>query len=466
MRIAIVHQYYIPDLSAVAHLIASLAEHRAQLGDQVTVVTSGGACVPGSITVHEDSQNVPLGPQGDSQLFRPETGRKTSQSPARQRSPESVPASRCDRANPRVYRLWTPRLGKRTLARRALDYASFYALAAVRMLSLPRQDVVVLLTTPPWIGWTGVLHRLIHRRTKLLLWNMDCYPEAAVQSGLLRSDGLADRVLQVLNRSLLGHMDHVVCLDTAMVELLDAHYGIFRRSIPVTVIPNWEPLALFPKKAAAETWPEADRLGLSGRFVVLYLGNAGFGHRFETVLAAAERLRNEPVTFLFVGGGKQFAWLEAEKRRRRLESIVLHGYVRKEQTSSVMATANCALITLRDEMLGVMSPSKLHGNLAAGLPVLYVGPAKSNVDEAVRRFDCGVSLRHGDVEGLVRFVHRCIHEPGEYAAMRRRARQAFEQAYCDAVNLPRFDAILDGLVAGDGKVGITESPAEAARQAA
>ena len=32
-----------------------------------------------------------------------------------------------------------------------------------------------------------------------------------------------------------------------------------------------------------------------------------------------------------------------------------------------------------------MSPSKLHANLAAGLPVLYVGPEGSNVDEAIKR---------------------------------------------------------------------------------
>ena len=42
MRITIVNLYYPPDVSPTARLAASLAEHRAGLGDEVTVVTSRG----------------------------------------------------------------------------------------------------------------------------------------------------------------------------------------------------------------------------------------------------------------------------------------------------------------------------------------------------------------------------------------------------------------------------------------
>jgi colanic acid biosynthesis glycosyl transferase WcaI len=105
----------------------------------------------------------------------------------------------------------------------------------------------------------------------------------------------------------------------------------------------------------------------------------------------------------------------------------------------VMAGADGALITLDDRSLGLMSPSKLHANLAAGLPVLYVGPAGSNVDDAILAFDCGTSLREGDVDGLLAAV-RGLRDDDE---ARVRAREAFEQAYSDTAVLPRFDAYLD-----------------------
>jgi hypothetical protein len=101
-----------------------------------------------------------------------------------------------------------------------------------------------------------------------------------------------------------------------------------------------------------------------------------------------------------------------------------------------------ALITLRDSSAGVMSPSKLHSNLAAGLPVLSIGPAGSNIDEALARFGCGVSLRNGDAEGAARFLRQLCASPARRVELGQRARKAFEQAYCDQQTLPAFSRLI------------------------
>ncbi len=401
MRLTIINQFYTPDISPTAHLSASLAEHRAAAGDDVRVVASRG----GYIQAAEDR-------------IRDRT------------------------ENPRVHRLWTPQLGKKTILRRCLDYLAFYVLALVRMVTLPRQDVIITLTTPPFIGLTAVAHKILHPSTKIILWNMDCYPEAAERAGKLKTNGFAAKIMRMLNRFLFRRLAHLVTLDTAMTELLMSQYGPKNRELPATVIPNWERADFFPPDAGHEPWERADALGLNGRFVILYLGNMGVGHRFETVLDAAEQLRNEPATFLFIGGGARYEEVDVEVKRRELANVLMHGYVPKEMTPSVMTSVDCALITLRDEALGVMSPSKLHSNLAMGLPVLYVGPEKSNVDDAIRRFDCGVSLRHGEVDALVAGVRAMMEDRGFFDQARQRARRAFDDAYCDVRTLEQFDRVL------------------------
>lgn len=401
MRITIINQFYVPDISPTAHLSASLAEHLAQARHEVTVVTSRG----GYVSASQDGETA------------------------------------AD-ANPRVYRIWTPKLGKGSILKRCIDYGTFYALAFWRMLRLPRQDVVISLTTPPYIAWAGAVHKMLHRKTKLVMWNMDCYPDAAERLGALKPGGLAAKFMRLMNRRLFRRLDHLVCLDTAMVDLLISQYGPKQRELPTTVIPNWEKAALFPAEAKPQAWEYADELGLDGQYVILYLGNTGFGHMFETVIEAARRLRDEPVKFLFVGGGSRWKELEQAKAADQLDNVILHGYVPKEQTPSVMATANCALITLRDIALGVMSPSKMHANLAAGLPVLYVGPQMSNVDDAIRDFGCGVSLRNGDVDGVVAFIRAMMSDSESYATLRSRARRAFDEAYCDVRTLPQFEQVL------------------------
>jgi glycosyltransferase involved in cell wall biosynthesis len=379
-----------------------LAEHRVQLGDEVTVVTSPGGYVP--------------------------------ESPVKAGRPAS---------NLRIHRLWTPRLGKQKLALRLIDYSWFYAQAAIRLALLPEQDVIISLTTPPLIALAGALHKRLHKGAKLILWSMDCYPEVPERAGVVRPGGVPSRIIRWLNRRLFRVLDHLVCLDAPMEQLLKSQYGTPNPTLPTSVIHNWEPALSYPKDLRPPAWAMAEELELTGKFVVLYLGNAGYGHRFETVLDAAEQLRGEPVAFVFVGGGQKWSELRRAKEQRGLADLHVLRYLARSETPSVMAAADCALVTLRNSFLGVISPSKIHSNLAMGLPLIYLGPEGGNVDEAIRRYQCGVSLRHGDADGMVGFIRRLQAQPEQLKTFRSQARRAFDEAYSDLVCLPQFDRVLE-----------------------
>lgn len=406
LQLLIVNQFYPPDLSPTAHLVESLAESRARAGDHVTVVASQASYVSASKV-----------------------------EPRRRRTD-----------NPRVLRVWSPGLGKKNIAARLMDYLAFYVLAWWRIITLNRQDVIVSLTTPPLIAWAAGLHTWIHRRCRVVLWSMDCYPEVAERAGAVKPGGFGASLVRAVNRRIFRRLDHLVVLDGAMAKLLTDEYGRVNPGLPVTVIPNWERAELFDGPPPAP-WPEAEDPQIRDRFVVLYLGNAGEGHQFDTILEAAERLKNDPVTFLFVGGGAQWKRIERAKAEKGLDNIMLRGYVPKEQTPAVMSAADCALITLRDDMLGAVSPSKLHSNLAMRLPVIYVGPPGGNVDEAIQRFGCGVSLRHGDAGGVVDFIRKAVADSAALEDFHRRARRAFDEAYCEAVTMPQFDRVIESAVA-------------------
>lgn len=400
MRLTLLNQFYAPDISPTAQMAASLAEHRAGQGDEVTVITGRAGYLEGLST--DGAPDVP---------------------------------------GLTVRRAWTPDLGRSTHTRRLLGYVTFLFGATRRMMSLPPQDVVVAMTTPPYVVLVALLHKLRSPRTRIVLWSMDCYPDAAERFGALPAHPALTRALRALTRFAFRRIDHVVALDGAMADLL-ARYETRPGRPPISVIPNWERAELFPSPLAPRPWPGFAELGTGGRPVVLYLGNTGIGHHFGTVLDAAEQLADE-AAFVFIGGGARFDDLGAEVRRRRLRNVALRGYVAKEQTPAVMAGAAAALITLDDRAIGIMSPSKLHANLAAGLPVLYVGPAGSNVDEAIERHGVGASLRHGDADGLAAAIRALLADPAAAAATRRRARAAFEAAYCDQVTLPAWDRLLD-----------------------
>ncbi|MCJ7566356.1 MAG: glycosyltransferase family 4 protein [Anaerolineales bacterium] len=404
MRLTILNQFYKPDLAPTGHMAASLAKHRAEQGDDVTVITSRGGYVSESATASE---------------------------------PQST--------NPRVYRLWTPRLGKSTALARLADYVSFYILAFLRSVTLPKQDIIISLTTPPFIAWAAIFHKFLHRSTKVVLWNMDCYPEIAERAGVMEKGGFFSRLLRKLNHGLFRRLDQLICLDKAMLDLLVSQYVPTGHALATCIIPNWEKASQFPPDLSPDPWDAAATSIKDDDFVILYLGNAGFGHRFETIIEAAKRLKDEPVVFLFIGGGEKWAWIEQAIVANDLRNIHLFRYIPKELTPSALAMADCTLITMNDSALGVISPSKLHAYLAMSLPTLYIGPEGSNVDEAIERFDAGASLRHGDVEGSILFINELRTQPERLQALRRNARRAFDDAFCDTQTLPMFDQMLSQL---------------------
>jgi putative colanic acid biosynthesis glycosyltransferase WcaI len=405
VRITFVNLFYPPDVAASGTFVTSLAGHRSSLGDDVTVICGTGPYV-----------------RGASSAADPPSGAGA----------------------PRLVRLWTPGLGKSNTLRRLADYLTFLISATVRLLTLPRQDVVVAMTSPPFVLVAAVAHRLVHPRTRIVFWCHDVYPDAAEEYGTIRRGGAASRVLRRVQRWLFTHTDAVVALDEAMLRRLLTEYAARGRPTGM-VIPNWEPLALFPADADEARWSGYDDPRLRGRDVVLYLGNLGYGHPLGTITDAAELLDDGGVSFLFVGGGVRYPELADEVRRRRLDNVVLRDYVPKEMTPSVLRGALAIVITLDDRSLGIMSPCKLHGGLATGRPVIYVGPSGTNVDDAIESYGCGSSLRHGDVAGLVDAVRRMRDDRQLREELGRNARKAFDEAYCDARTLPMFDALFDRL---------------------
>ncbi|MFA5565902.1 MAG: glycosyltransferase family 4 protein [Acidimicrobiia bacterium] len=456
VRITIINQFYLPDLSPTAHLAASLANHRAGEGDEVTVVTSNAGYV------ESPRWNEVVGQSEDSSDLSGERSEAaTSASSYRTRNSASSRGRLATKSQRevRVIRLAIPGGGKSSLRSRLGGYGGFTAGAWLRLALLPRQDVIVSMTTPPYIVLAAFLHRLLHRRTKIVLWSMDVYPDTAEAFDQLGRGSLVSKLLRRINTWIYPRLDHLVVLDSAMGEVLQRQYGSTDRP-PTTIIPNWEPLASFPNPAthseapgtstAFEIWAEySTNPQLANRDVVAYLGNTGTGHSFDTVIQAAGRLAHQNAAFLFVGGGVRRPTLETAAlalAEGRGAPIVLYDYVSREQVPSVFAGAMASLITLDDRAWGLMSPSKLHSALAAGLPIIYVGPTGTNVDEAIQRHGCGVSLRNGDVEGLVAAVKQLSTDVAYREHLAQAARHAFETSYCDAATLPEFDTVINGLV--------------------
>ncbi|HXV76594.1 MAG TPA: glycosyltransferase family 4 protein [Candidatus Polarisedimenticolaceae bacterium] len=335
-----------------------------------------------------------------------------------------------------VRRVGGTRLGRGSRAGRAIDYLNFLTRAGARLLAGRRADVVVVLTTPPMLA-APVMAVAALKRTRVVFWVMDVYPDLAFELGVIRRESAGGRLLSALSSRLLRAADVVVALGETMATRL-GEAGARR----VETVHNWadgEAIRPLPTDGHAlrRAW------GWNARTVVQYSGNMGLAHEFDTVLDAAAGLLHRPeILFAFVGGGPRRAEVEQQARRRGLRNVEFRPWVAQDRLGESLTAGDVHLVTLRPGLEGLLVPSKIYGILAAGRPTLYVGPARCEVGRIVEQGCCGIRVERGDAAELARCIERYADDRALRDEHGRAARETFERSFDRRRALSRLCAIV------------------------
>lgn len=323
----------------------------------------------------------------------------------------------------RVHRVWTSRFGRKRLRGRAIDYVSFNVSAFAMLAAIARRgDIVIAMTDPPLVSVSSAIATYLCG-ARLVNWLQDVFPEIAER--VFIPLGIAGDFARLLRNFSLRRAAANVVLGEGMRRQLESVAKIGR----VVTIHNWaDGQLIVPVSAAGNTL--RDEWGLRGKFVVAYSGNMGRAHDFDTILDAAERLREDTrIAFLFVGGGHHVFRIEGEVRERRLTSVVFQPYQPEERLAKSLGVADVHLVTLLPALEGLMVPSKIYGILAAGRPTLFVGDTKGEIATILASSRAGYAIDCGDSERLAQRLVDMANSPSMAASLGKNARQAFEAEY-------------------------------------
>jgi glycosyltransferase involved in cell wall biosynthesis len=295
-----------------------------------------------------------------------------------------------------VVRLPWSSFGKRSVPVRLIGGSAFTSQAAAIALGLARIDAVLISTSPPMCGLAGLAVSRA-RNVPLHDWVMDINPDQIVATGKLGPDAAAVRGFELLNRATLARASTVITLDRFMAARLAEKYPL--ASAP-HVLPPWplfEPLDAEPDAGAFRR-----EHALGDARVIMYSGNLSIVHPVDTLLEAARRLQRDPrLQFVFVGGGLGRDVIARYVEQQRLSNVRLLPYQPRERLPVSLSAADVHVVAMGEAMVGIVHPSKIYSALAAGRPILALGPRRSHIAELVREHDLGWHIEHGDVEGAV-----------------------------------------------------------------
>ena len=409
--VLILNQFFWPDVAATAQHAFDLARFLAARGDRVSAIASRG-------------------------VYGQERGALPRQ-------------ERIDGID--IHRVGTTIFGGRRLASRALDFVSFNLACLLKALTLPRHDVVICLTTPPFVALIGVVLKAL-KGTRFVFWTMDLYPDVPIAAGVIRRGSSLHRLFDRLDRFCMRRADSVVVLGRCMRQRIVAK-GV--SSSKLELINPWsDPVEVRVRPARGLEWPIGtmaatrtgsvgrdgdagvvpnpfrEQWGIGDRFVIEYSGNCGVGHDVASVCAAIRELKeDDAIRWVFVGGGVMRPRIEEFVANNGVRNVLMRPYQPRERLGELIGLGDVHLVLVADGFGGLLLPSKFYGVMAAARPVIYVGPPDSEVALVIEEVGCGFALPNGDGAALVAAIRSLQSDPAKALAMGLRGRRALESRY-------------------------------------
>jgi len=311
---------------------------------------------------------------------------------------------------------------------RVVSYGSFFVAAAVQGVLGPKPALVVTLTTPPLISLLGTLLKSF-RGSRHFIWEMDLYPDIAVNLNVLKPRSVVTRLIGSVVDFSRKRADGIIALGDDMKARLVA------RGIPEH------------KVLVAENWADGREIVPApfeeGPLVVHYSGSFGLAHEQHTIAEVMRQLRDDHrFRFVFVGGGARRVRLEELCRAEGMDNAEFRPSASRSELSRSLAEGHVGLVTQIPETAGAVVPSKTYGIMAAGRPMLYVGPESATPALVLRRHECGWRIEPGDVAGMVRLLKRLEQDRTLVREAGARARRAFEEYYDRPIGVARILSIL------------------------
>jgi glycosyltransferase involved in cell wall biosynthesis len=388
VKILYVSQYFPPEMGAPAGRVAELSRLWVEDGHEVTVLTG-----------------FPNHPTG---IVPPEY-----------RGKFRCLVSREVDNGVNVVRTWLLPFPNRKAYERMLNYSSFCVSSATTGIFLDRPDIVIATSPQLLVGLSGWW--LAHcKRVPFVFEVRDLWPESLAAVGMGSGNSVLHRSLAKIAGFLYRSCDSVVVVTPAFKKYLIEHWRVPRDKI--FVVENGVDANLFrrlPPNLALRR-----ELSAEEKFIVSYIGTMGNAHGLETLVNAADLLRERApkVLFLLVGEGAEKERILSSARSRGLTNVRFVDQQLREKIPAYISVSDACLVLLkRSELFKTVLPTKMLEFMSCARPVILGvdGHARQVLEQA----NAGIFIQPENAAELAEAVTCLAADPALCESLGRNGRQ-------------------------------------------
>lgn len=339
-----------------------------------------------------------------------------------------------------IIRTWAPGLSKnKLLGRLARFLALTIGLSFKTLLKSRATDTVLAVTNPaPLLVALAMIRKL--RRFQLVFLVHDVFPENAVAAGIIRHNHFLYPLIKQVFDWAYGSADAVITIGRDMSEVIAQKIPASLNKI--TLIENWADHPLVERIPRDQSM--ISTMGLSDRIVIQYAGNIGRAQGLLEFVDLVSSIKNDFVKYVFRGSGALTTTLHKATQGRH--AFILKGPYPRSDQSRVLGACDIALVTLGPDMYGLGVPSKTYNILAAGKPILFLGPKDSEIYRLIKSHDIGWAFSWNETDQLIQLIDNwSIRDLPAIEACGNKARRLAESTFTESGQLAKFTTFFSNL---------------------
>jgi glycosyltransferase involved in cell wall biosynthesis len=296
------------------------------------------------------------------------------------------------------------------LSLRGLEHFIQPLLLFVGGLFSGRQDVVLVYSPPPQLGLAGYFLSKL-KSAKLVVNIQDVYPDTLVDIGVLKKEKISHRILiaalNLIVKILYKVSGYITVHSAGNKEYLVAHGAPCEK---IVVVNNWvdvnkiKPMDNFNKYRA--------KFSLTGKFIVTYAGIMSFSQGLDTLIDAANRLKEfEDILFLLAGDGVQKNALVKKAEQMHLNNVLFLPFQPVNEYPFLLGASNVCLVSLAKTTKTPVVPKKLLDIMSAGRAVLASVPLDGDVPLIIKESNCGLAVEPADSQAMADAIKKLYLNP-------------------------------------------------------
>lgn len=273
-----------------------------------------------------------------------------------------------------------------------LNYLSYAMSASLKTLFMKEKFDVVLVNqlSPVMMGIPAIVYKKKHKK-KILLYCLDLWPDSLAAGGIKENSSIYKFFLRV-SRWIYNSADSIAVTS-----------GMFKEYFKNTLGVNEEAILYLPQYAE-DIFASSVEITKNDKYNFVFAGNIGDMQSVETIIKAANELRNRAdILFHIVGDGSKLDECKALSSKFGLGNVVFYGRKPISEMPQIYGLADAMLITLKNnKTLSHTLPGKVQSYMASGKPI--IGAINGETNWVIKDADCGLCCEAENHKGLANLI--------------------------------------------------------------